>query len=122
MNKKDDCLFCKIVAGQIPSKKAYEDDDVLAFHDIHPIAPVHFLIIPKDHFDSLDQAETRHQALLGKLMLLAPKLARENGLDDGFRLIVNTGRGGHQEVFHLHLHVTGGDVKTPRITDTLQKL
>ena len=122
MNKKVDCLFCKIVAGQIPSKKAYEDDDVLAFHDIHPIAPVHFLIIPKDHFDSLDQAEARHQALLGKLMLLAPKLARENGLDDGFRLIVNTGRGGHQEVFHLHLHVTGGDVKTPRMTDTLQKL
>ena len=122
MNKKDDCLFCKIVAGQIPSKKAYEDDDVLAFHDIHPIAPVHFLIIPKDHFDSLDQAEAHHQALLGKLMLLAPKLARENGLDDGFRLIVNTGRGGHQEVFHLHLHVTGGDVKTPRMTDTLHKL
>ncbi len=122
MNKKDDCLFCKIVAGQIPSKKAYEDDDVLAFHDIHPIAPVHFLIIPKDHFDSLDQAEARHQALLGKLMLLAPKLARENGLDDGFRLIVNTGRGGHQEVFHFHLHVTGGDVKTPRMTDTLHKL
>ncbi len=122
MNKKDDCLFCKIVAGQIPSKKAYEDDDVLAFHDIHPIAPVHFLIIPKDHFDSLDQAEARHQALLGKLMLLAPKLARENGLDDGFRLIVNTGRGGRQEVFHLHLHVTGGDVKTPRMTDTLHKL
>lgn len=122
MNKKDDCLFCKIVAGQIPSKKAYEDDDVLAFHDIHPIAPVHFLIIPKDHFDSLDQAEARHQALLGKLMLLAPKLARENGLDDGFRLIVNTGRGGHQEVFHLHLHVTGGDVNTPRMTDTLHKL
>lgn len=122
MNKKDDCLFCKIVAGQIPSKKAYEDDDVLAFHDIHPIAPVHFLIIPKDHFDSLDQAEARHQALLGKLMLLAPKLARENGLDDGFRLIVNTGRGGHQEVFHLHLHVTGGDVKTPGMTDTLHKL
>lgn len=122
MNRKDDCLFCKIVAGQIPSKKAYEDDDVLAFHDIHPIAPVHFLIIPKDHFDSLDQAEARHQALLGKLMLLAPKLARENGLDDGFRLIVNTGRGGHQEVFHLHLHVTGGDVKTPRMTDTLHKL
>ncbi len=122
MNKKHDCIFCKIVAGQIPSKKAYEDGDVLAFHDIHPIAPVHFLIIPKDHFDSLDQAEARHQALLGKLLLLAPKLARENGLDDGFRLIINTGRGGHQEVFHLHLHVTGGDLKTPRMTDTLHKL
>lgn len=122
MNKKDDCLFCKIVAGQIPSKKAYEDDDVLAFHDIHPIAPVHFLIIPKDHFDSLEQAEARHQALLGKLMLLAPKLARENGLDDGFRLIVNTGRGGHQEVFHLHLHIIGGDAKVTRVSDTLHKL
>ncbi len=122
MNKKDDCIFCKIVAGQIPSNKAYEDNDVLAFHDIHPIAPVHFLIIPKDHFDSLDQAEARHQALLGKLMLLAPKLARENGLDDGFRLIVNTGRGGHQEVFHLHLHITGGDAKVTRMSDTLHKL
>ena len=122
MNKKHDCIFCKIVAGQIPSKKAYEDGDVLAFHDIHPIAPVHFLIIPKDHFDSLDQAEARHQALLGKLLLLAPKLARENGLDDGFRLIINTGRGGHQEVFHLHFHLTGGDKKAPLMRDTLNKL
>ena len=118
----NDCLFCKIAAGTIPSKKVYEDDEVLAFHDIHPIAPVHFLIIPKEHMDSLVEAESRHQALLGKLMLLAPKLAREQGLSDGFRTIINTGRGGHQEVFHLHLHVTGGDSKTPRMADTLSKL
>ena len=122
MNKKDDCLFCKIAAGSIPSKKVFEDDEVLAFHDIHPIAPVHFLIIPKEHMDSLTEAESRHQVLLGKLMLLAPKLAREQGLNDGFRTVINTGRGGHQEVFHLHLHVTGGDSKIPRMADTLNKL
>ena len=122
MNKKDNCIFCKIVAGAIPSKKAYEDEELLAFHDINPIAPVHFLIIPKEHFDSLAHAEPRHQALLGKIMLLAPKLALENGLDDGFRIIVNTGAGGHQEVFHLHLHVTGGHKQSPRMSETLQKL
>lgn len=122
MNKKDDCLFCRIVAGQIPSKKVFEDQDVLVFHDIHPIAPVHFLIIPKEHMDSLSEAEPRHQDLLGKIMLLAPKIAREQGLDDGFRIIINTGRGGHQEVFHLHLHITGGDNKAPPMKETLNKL
>jgi histidine triad (HIT) family protein len=122
MNNKDDCIFCKIVAGQIPSKKVYEDDDVFVFHDIHPIAPVHFMIIPKEHMDSLSHAEPRHQSLLGKMMLLAPKVAREQGLSDGFRTIINTGRGGHQEVFHLHLHITGGDKKVPPMKDTLNKL
>jgi histidine triad (HIT) family protein len=122
MNKKDDCIFCKIVAGQIPSKKAFEDEDVLAFHDIHPIAPVHFLIIPKAHMESLSQAEPRHQALLGKMMLLAPKLAKEQGLDDGFRTIINTGRGGHQEVLHLHLHITGGETNAPPMKETLNNL
>jgi histidine triad (HIT) family protein len=122
MNNKGDCIFCKIVAGQIPSNKAFEDEDVLVFHDIHPIAPVHLLVIPKEHMDSLAEAEPRHQALLGKIMLLAPKLAREQGLDDGFRTIINTGRGGHQEVFHLHLHITGGDKKVPLMKDTLNKL
>jgi histidine triad (HIT) family protein len=121
MNKRDDCIFCKIVAGQIPSKKVFEDDDVLVFHDIHPIAPVHFLIIPKEHVDSLSEAAPRHQGLLGKIMLLAPKLAREQGLDDGFRTIINTGRGGHQEVFHLHLHITGGDKQATLMKDTLNK-
>jgi histidine triad (HIT) family protein len=122
MNKKDDCIFCKIVAGQIPANKAFEDEDILVFHDIHPIAPVHLLIIPKEHMDSLSEAGPRHQALLGKILLLAPKLAREQGLDDGFRTIINTGRGGRQEVFHLHLHVTGGDTKVPPMKDTLNKL
>lgn len=122
MDKKDDCLFCKIVAGQIPSKKVFEDEDLLVFHDIHPIAPVHFLIIPKEHMNSLSEAEPRHQGLLGKIMLLAPKLAQEQGLGDGFRIIINTGRGGHQEVFHLHLHITGGDTKVPPMKETLNKL
>lgn len=103
-----DCLFCKIVAGEIPCRKVYEDDDVLAFHDIHPAAPVHFLVIPKLHVDSLVECDSAHQMLLGKLLLLAPKLAKEQGLNDGFKTIINTGKGGGQLVFHLHAHVIGG--------------
>jgi histidine triad (HIT) family protein len=117
-----DCIFCKIVAGQIPSKKVYEDDSMLAFHDINPVAPVHFMIIPKAHIESLMHCEASHQDILGKIMLLAPKLAQEQGLPDGFRLLVNTGRGGHQEVPHLHVHVIGGSDKVPRMTETLRKL
>ena len=105
-----DCIFCKIVRGEIPSRKVYEDDDVLAFHDIHPLAPVHFLIIPKLHLASLAEADMSHQALLGKMLALAPRLAREQGSPDGFRTIVNTGRVGAQEVYHLHMHVIGGPV------------
>lgn len=111
----DDCLFCKIVRGEIPSKKAYEDDSVLVFHDIHPIAPVHLLLIPKQHVDSLASCQEVHQAILGKLLLLAPKLALEHGLQQGFRTMINTGRGGGQEVFHLHLHVFGGGERIPKI-------
>jgi histidine triad (HIT) family protein len=122
MNTSADCIFCKIVAGGIPSNKVHEDADVLAFHDIHPIAPVHFMIIPKQHVDSLADCDASHQGLLGKIMLLAPKLAKEQGLADGFRLLINTGRGGHQEVFHLHVHVIGGSNKVPRMTDTLKQL
>ena len=103
-----DCLFCKIVRGEIPSRKVYEDDDVLAFHDVHPLAPVHFMIIPKRHIASLADCDMSHQALLGKLMAVAPRLAREQGSTDGFRTIVNTGRVGRQEVYHLHMHVIGG--------------
>ncbi len=102
------CIFCKIVAGEIPSRKVYEDDDVLAFHDIHPHAPVHFMIVPKRHIASLADADMSHQALLGKMLVLAPRLAREQGSPDGFRTIVNTGRVGCQEVYHLHMHVIGG--------------
>jgi histidine triad (HIT) family protein len=111
----DNCLFCKIVRGELPSQKAYEDDEVLVFHDIHPIAPVHLLLIPKLHIDSLAACEAKHQAVLGKLLLLAPKLAKEHGLDEGFRTMINTGRGGGQEVFHIHFHVFGGGDRIPRI-------
>lgn len=104
----DNCIFCKIVRGEIPSKKVYEDDDVYAFHDIHPLAPVHFMLIPKQHLVSLADADASHAALLGKMMVLAPRLAKEQGLDNGFRTVINTGKGGGQEVFHLHIHIIGG--------------
>lgn len=108
-----DCIFCKIVKGDIPAKKIYEDDDVIAFHDIHPITKIHFLIVPKLHIETLAACEVVHQALLGKMMLLAPKLAQEQGLA-GFRTMINTGREGGQEVFHMHVHVFGGGQTLPR--------
>ncbi|MEW6677598.1 MAG: histidine triad nucleotide-binding protein [Pseudomonadota bacterium] len=103
-----DCIFCKIVAGEIPCRKVYEDSDVIAFHDINPAAPVHFMIVPKEHIVSLADAHARHEMLLGRILLLAPILAREQGLEDGFKTLINTGRGGGQEVMHLHVHVLGG--------------
>jgi histidine triad (HIT) family protein len=102
------CLFCKIVEGLVPSKKLYEDEDVLAFHDIRPIAPVHFLLIPKTHVETLYDAGIEHRPVMGKMMGLAGELARKAGATDGFRTIVNCGRVGHQEVYHLHMHVIGG--------------
>ena len=112
MNASPDCIFCKIVAGQIPSRKVYEDDELYAFHDINPWAPVHFLVIPKLHVPSMAQLEAGHAALLGKMMVLAPQLALEQGCNPypagGFRVIANTGDEGGQEVHHLHLHVIGG--------------
>jgi histidine triad (HIT) family protein len=104
----DKCIFCKIVRSEIPARKVYEDADIFAFHDIHPLAPVHFMIIPKAHVDSLAHCDTSHQALLGKILAMAPVLAREQGATDGFRTIINTGRVGRQEVYHLHVHVVGG--------------
>ena len=109
----DNCLFCKIVAGGIPCRKIYEDDDVLAFHDIHPVAPVHFMVIPKRHVASLAECDESHRDVLGKILILAPRLAREQGLADGFRTVINTGKGGGQEVFHLHVHVIGGSGPRP---------
>jgi histidine triad (HIT) family protein len=102
-----DCIFCKIVSGAIPAKKIYEDDDVIAFNDIKPMAKVHFMIVPKLHVESLKDCDVTHQALLGKVMLLVSKLAKEQGLA-GFKTLINTGREGGQEVFHLHIHVFGG--------------
>lgn len=109
----DNCIFCKIAAGEIPCKKIYENNDVIAFHDIHPVAPVHFMVIPKEHIASLADAHARHEMLLGRILLLAPVLAKEQGLSDGFRTIINTGPGGGQEVFHLHVHVIGGNKPRP---------
>ncbi|MCK7497148.1 MAG: histidine triad nucleotide-binding protein [Comamonadaceae bacterium] len=104
-----DCIFCRIANGEIPSKKVYEDDEVLVFHDIHPAAPVHLLMVPKQHVDSLDHgAGSSTSALLGKMLVLAPRLAREQGATDGFRIVINNGPDGGQEVYHLHVHVLGG--------------
>ncbi len=103
-----DCIFCKIVRGEIPSKKAYEDDEVLVFHDIQPAAPVHLLVVPKRHIASLADAGEADAALLGRMMALTGRLARENGSPDGYRTIVNTGRIGRQDVMHVHVHVLGG--------------
>lgn len=102
-----DCIFCKIVAGNIPSKTLYEDDEVIVFHDIRPLAKVHFLIVPKTHIETLKDCTAEHQALLGKMMLLAAQLAAEQGLT-GYKTVMNVGREGGQEVFHIHLHVFGG--------------
>lgn len=107
-----DCIFCKIIAKQIPSRIVYEDDDVFAFHDINPWAPVHFLLIPKMHIPSMDQVGPEQAGLLGRMMALVPKLASEQGCnpypEGGYRLVTNTGREGGQEVQHLHFHVMGG--------------
>ena len=109
----DNCIFCKIIKGEINATRIYEDEDVIAFNDIHPIAPVHFLMVPKLHVESLAQCDDSHERLLGKMLLLAPKLATEQGLA-GFRTMINTGRDGGQEVFHLHVHVFGGGTQLPK--------
>jgi histidine triad (HIT) family protein len=114
----DNCIFCKIAAGQIPSKLLHEDEDLIAFHDINPAAPVHVLIVPRQHIPTLADCTEQHAALLGKMMLLAPRLAQQMGCgyeadadgsgSGGFKTLFNTGPDGGQEVYHLHLHVIGG--------------
>ena len=103
-----DCIFCRIVEGKIPSRKVFEDDDMLAFHDINPQAAVHFMIIPKRHIDSLATVQESDAPLLGRLFAMAGRLAAQQGSADGFRTIVNTGRVGRQDVYHLHIHILGG--------------
>jgi histidine triad (HIT) family protein len=110
-----DCVFCKIIEGKIPCRKVYEDDDMLAFHDINPQAPVHFMIVPKRHVDSLAACDDSHAPVLGRLFAMAGRLAREQGSPDGFRTIVNTGRIGRQDVYHLHIHILGGADPLPRM-------
>ncbi len=108
MSHDPNCLFCKIAAGQIPSRKVYEDDELFGFHDIAPWAPVHFLLIPKQHIATLYDVDDAHQGLLGRMLRLAPRLALELGVINGFRTLINTGPDGRQEVGHLHMHVMGG--------------
>ncbi len=103
-----DCLFCKIVAGEIPADIVFEDEQVVAFKDIYPKAAVHLLLIPRQHIVSLSELEPAHDALIAHMIRLLPKLAKDQGLDDGYRTVVNTGPGGGQEIFHLHLHLLGG--------------
>jgi histidine triad (HIT) family protein len=102
------CLFCRIARGEIPCRKVYEDDEMLAFHDINPATPVHFLIVPKVHLENLFDADTSQAPLLGRMFGMAGQLAREQGCLDGFRAVVNNGRVGRQEVYHLHIHIMGG--------------
>lgn len=114
----DNCIFCKIVAKQIPATVVYEDDELMAFNDINPVAPVHFLIIPKKHIASLSDATAEDSALLGKMLSLAPRLAEQQGCgyheasdgsrSGGYKTQINTGPAGGQIVYHLHTHVIGG--------------
>jgi histidine triad (HIT) family protein len=114
----DNCIFCKIVAKQIPASIVYEDDDVLAFKDINPAAPVHLLVIPKQHVDTLSDCSDEHAAVLGKMLALTPKLAEQHGVavkvdaggkrTGGYKTLINAGPDGGQEVYHLHLHMYGG--------------
>lgn len=105
----ENCLFCKIVDGEIPSARVYEDDVCIAFNDISPQAPTHILIVPREHFASLDKATGSHKETLGHLLLAAADIAREKGFaENGYRVVINTNADGGQTVFHLHVHLLGG--------------
>lgn len=103
-----DCVFCKIAKGEIPSKKAYEDDRVLAFYDLDPQAPVHILIIPKEHIRSADEITAENSSIVAYIFEVAAKLAKEQGLANGYRIVTNIGADGGQSVPHLHFHLLGG--------------
>ncbi len=104
----NDCIFCKIAGGAIPSERVYEDEQVLVFKDIYPKAPVHLLMVPRQHIEGLNDLTPAHDALMAHMFRTLPEVARRAGLTDGYRTIINTGRGGGQEVLHLHLHILGG--------------
>ena len=103
-----DCIFCRIAAGTIPSRKVFEDDELLVFHDIAPWAPVHVLMVPKAHVATLYEVDESHAGLLGRMLALAPRLMERLGVTNGFRTLINTGPDGMQEVQHVHIHVMGG--------------
>ncbi len=105
----EDCIFCKIVAGEIPCKKVYEDEQVLAFYDVNPAAPVHVLVIPKKHIRDITQVSAEDMAIVSAVILTAQKIVKEMNLsEDGFRVVINTGKMGGQTVPHLHFHILGG--------------
>jgi histidine triad (HIT) family protein len=104
----DSCIFCKIARGEVASEKVYEDEEILGFQDINPQAPVHFMLIPKKHIATLSDATLDDAAVLGRILALSGRLAREQGSPDGYRTIINTGRIGRQDVMHLHVHIIGG--------------
>lgn len=104
----NDCIFCKIAAGKIPSERVYEDEQVIVFKDIYPKAPVHLLMMPREHVESLNDLTAAHEGLMTHILRVLPDIAKRAGLNDGYRTIINTGRGGGQEVPHLHLHILGG--------------
>ncbi|NPV77054.1 MAG: histidine triad nucleotide-binding protein [Anaerolineae bacterium] len=105
----DSCIFCNIAAGLSPARILYQDAQVIAFHDIRPLAPVHLLVAPRQHIESLNQAGPQDEALLGHMLLVARQLAQQEGIaQSGYRLVINTGSDGGQTIFHLHLHILGG--------------
>lgn len=104
----NDCLFCRIIRGEIPSKKVYEDDQTVAFDDIHPQAPTHVLVIPKKHVVGLKEATAEDADLIGHCHLTAAKIAKQRGIENGYRTVLNVGAGAGQSVFHLHVHLLGG--------------
>lgn len=105
----EDCIFCKIVAGEMPSDQVYKDDLVTAFRDIHPLAPTHILIIPNEHIVNTNDLTAKHSEMAARMLTLVPTIAKQEGVvDDGYRLIMNAGRDGNQVVMHMHLHLLGG--------------
>lgn len=113
MSEQQDCLFCRIIAGEITADVVYRDERSLAFRDINPQAPVHLLVIPREHMESLDEATQRDEAILGHLLRVGARVANEQGLSEsGYRTVINTGAGAGQSVFHLHVHVLGGRALT----------
>jgi histidine triad (HIT) family protein len=104
----DDCIFCEIIKGKLPSAAVYKDDEFIAFKDIKPLAPVHILIVPREHIASINELEEKHKAMIGDMLLLAKRLAKEHEISEGYKLAFNTGRKGGQLVDHLHLHLMGG--------------
>lgn len=107
--RDQDCVFCKIVAGELPSEKVYQDDLITAFRDIHPLAPKHILIIPNDHLTNTNDLKSEHTELAARMLTVGPKIAKSEGIDQtGYRLIMNAGPDGNQVVMHMHMHLLGG--------------